>query len=50
MASKSMKNKFGMLDRKRVVKDALVVKEDPITIELITVVIILLRVNLIMTL
>ncbi len=31
MASKSMKNKFGMLDRKRVVKDALVVKEDPIT-------------------
>jgi hypothetical protein len=26
-----MKNKFGMLDRKRVVKDALVVKEDPIT-------------------
>nr|DAF53782.1 MAG TPA: hypothetical protein [Myoviridae sp. ctZ2t4] len=31
MASKSMKNKFGMLDRKRVVKDALVVKEDPVT-------------------
>lgn len=31
MASKSMKSKFGMLDRKRVVKDALVVKEDPIT-------------------
>lgn len=31
MASKSMKNKFGMLDRKRIVKDALVVKEDPIT-------------------
>lgn len=31
MASKSMKSKFGMLDRKRVVKDALVVKEDSIT-------------------
>lgn len=32
MASRTMKGKFGMLDRKKIVKDALVVKEDPITI------------------
>ena len=31
MASRTMKGKFGMLDRKKIVKDALVVKEDPIT-------------------